>query len=158
MTLEEFKNELLGLELTQLKTLYREHDYMDWTPHKPDPTYNWRTKKYNEDKDIQQFDALYVEWETGGTSGGSCWDDSDPRPYSTNALPEELTDLDIILEHFKPDLTFLQYRKLTNSLIKISSRHESEYYGNGTDYSSRFIIIDHLYKYLNDEGFLSGTN
>jgi len=26
--------------------------------------------------------VVYMRYTTGGVSGGSCWDESDPRPYS----------------------------------------------------------------------------
>ena len=98
--------------------------------------------------------GLYVEWSTGGVSGGNCWNEGGHRSYSSNEEPEELTALDEILNHFCPQITFLQFRLLSNKLVKFSSRTESEYYGNSTNYSSKYILLEELYEYMNKNNFL----
>mgnify|MGYP006935470136 CR=1 FL=1 len=91
---------------------------------------------------------LFVQWETGGVSGGSCWDSSNPQPYTTSNPEGELQCLDKILEYFVPNLSFLQYRILYNSLVERESRTEYEYYGNSTDYSYKEVDIKKLFDYM----------
>jgi hypothetical protein len=85
---------------------------------------NERQRIFGEDhanfKDIEYM--LSVEWEVGGMHGGNCWDNRSPSAYISSNPPEDLTELDNILEKFRPTLTFLQYRKLTNELVEKESR------------------------------------
>ena len=110
---------------------------------------NWSSRSNQIDEP-----RLYVQWSTGGVSGGSCWDSSDPQPYTSNEPPKELEILDSILEHFRPQLSFLQYRALTNNLMKYDSYGVGEYYGNSTDYSSKSVDLRSLYDYLVEKNFL----
>jgi hypothetical protein len=118
----------------------------------------WCTKsrwhRYNK-KDIkdEKF-VLRVEWSTGGVSGGSCWDSSDPHPYTSNEPPAELTELDAILENFHPNVSFIQYKNLLNTLVEHGTRHENEYYGNSTDYRWKKIELEKLYDYMKEKGWL----
>jgi hypothetical protein len=110
---------------------------------------SWRydSKKVNEPR-------LYVEWSTGGISGGSCWESSDPQPYTSNSQPKELAILDAILEEICPNISFLQYKNLTSTLVKCDTRSECEYYGNQTDYATKSVDVKDLYDYLSNKGFL----
>lgn len=103
---------------------------------------------YYDRKEATLAPALMVEWSTGGTSGGSCWDDSNPQPYSTDNAPEELTDLDRILEKYWPEISFLQYRVLAAKLVKGGSYTEYEYYGNSTNRSFKLLWLRDLYTTL----------
>jgi hypothetical protein len=87
-------------------------------------------------------------------SGGNCWDDTEPTYHSYDNKPEELTDLDKLLGEIRPQTSFLEYHALTNELVKHGTRSEGEYYGNSTDYAHVYIIIEDLYNYLNDKGWL----
>jgi hypothetical protein len=94
-------------------------------------------------------DYLYVEWVSGGISGGSCWDDSSENHYAIDPSPEkELNDLDAILTTICPNLTFLQYKRLAGKVIKQDSRTENEYYGNSTVYSYKYVKLKDLYDAL----------
>lgn len=97
---------------------------------------------------------LIVKWSPGGVSGGSCWESSDPQPYTTNEKPGELSILDSILEEIYPQMSFLQYRALSNQLIKFDSWSVGEYYGNSTDYCSKTIDVKDLYDYLKGKSFI----
>lgn len=110
--------------------------------------------EWNRKKDTPENPQLRVKWETGGVGGGSCWEDSNPQPYTSNEQPEELTDLDNLLEEIAPNITFLQYRNLAK-LIKNSSYTQNEYYGNCTNYAIKKIYIKELYDYLVEKGWLS---
>lgn len=145
MKLEQFEDLLATLELSQLQTCYKDK-YGDFTTYEP---YSYRqTDKF------EKFDTLCVEWRTGGYEGGNCWDSTEPTYRSSGNPPEELTDLGKVLEAVKHDMTFLQYRALSNQLIQSGNRTENEYYGNSTSYAYKYIPIKDLYEYLNDKGWL----
>ena len=107
-----------------------------------------------EDLDGFRSDAkLFVEWVSGGTTGGNCWNEG--GHYSVDGdPPEDLDGLDLILEKCRPTLGFLEYKVLTKTLIKLGSRHQSEYYDNSTDYMSKTIVLQELYNYLLEKGWL----
>ena len=152
MKYEDFLLECAVLAPNQLKEvgLYKDERRYSWARYDEwKSVYDGNRKQMKEIKYI-----LYVEWETGGVSGGSCWDHSDPQPYTSNKSPEELTELDNILEKFKPDLSFIQYRKLTNELITVGDRCVNEYYGNYTNYANKQIDMEKLYNYMNERGWL----
>jgi hypothetical protein len=95
----------------------------------------------------QSRTILTVEWATGGYSGGNCWDDSDPQPYYTGNVEQNLHDLDKILEKVCPTISFLQYKLLCEN-IKYGTRTEYEYYGNSTTYSTKSISVDDIWSFL----------
>lgn len=101
---------------------------------------------------------LFLEWETGGIRGGSCWDTGeghDPhRPYTTDNPEPEFTDLDKILEDVCPNINFLKYKTLASKVITYSSRTQNEYYGNHTSYMIKKLDLTKLYDGLSELGFL----
>ena len=112
-------------------------------------SYYDRTYRYNQNNNpIKDNPRLIVEWSTGGVAGGSCWDSSDPQPYTSHDAPQDLQILDVILEKICPILSFLQYKNLYNTLVKYDTRTENEYYGNSTDYSVKMVYLKDLYAYL----------
>jgi len=114
---------------------------------------SWDRGRYNlEDKDTEP--QLSVKWETGGISGGSCWDSSNPQPYSSSEPEGELTILDALLEEINPNITFIQYKNLYNKLINSDTDSVGEYYGNCTDYGIKFIRVKELYEYMDEKGWL----
>ena len=96
---------------------------------------------------------LYWEWETGSVSGGSCWDSSNPQPYTSDEVED--SELDKVLETYFPAITFLQHRNLIANHVKTDSYFQSEYYGNGTNYNFRTVNLSDLYKFLLDKGVIS---
>ena len=94
---------------------------------------------------------ISVSWATGGFSGGSCWDDSNPRPYTSHEQPKELSDLDLIIGEFCPEINFLTYKKLAHALVETFTYCENEYYGNSTDYAGKKCDLRKLYAYLKEE-------
>jgi hypothetical protein len=93
------------------------------------------------------FDGLLVSWSTGGASGGSCWENSDPQGYTSNEPPAELSSLDIILEDICPSMTFLAFRRL-KTLIEKGDYRVREYYGNYTDHRYECISLAKFHDFL----------
>lgn len=91
--------------------------------------------------------VVYMRWETGGVSGGSCWDSSDPRPYTKNDPKPKFVVLDMVLKELMPDISYLQYKEVEN-LIHSSEKTDWEYYGNCTEYSIEYVVVDDLIKLL----------
>lgn len=138
MTYEKFLEKILdaGIEWKTplLNAHYRYYRPKDWKP------------EYGPDQ-------LYVEWETGGVSGGSCWEDSDPRPYTIRDVREpEFKDLDKTILLFWPTIGFIQYKDLVNELVKYGDYSEHEYYGNCTNYSTKTVALKDLHAYLTNAG------
>lgn len=100
-------------------------------------------------------DYLYHEYYTGGMSGGNCWDDSNPEYSSSNVSEEdrEFKDLDALLTVVCGNITFLQYKKLLQS-VKNGSRTEYEYYGNTSEYETKSIKLQDLYDKLKEMGLI----
>jgi hypothetical protein len=106
---------------------------------------------------------ILVKTETGGHSGGSCWDDgtSYARPYETG-LTVGYEDLEKFLEHilvsiFGRNHAFADIPKLLEELRKSSIIHEDsistyEYYGNSRDYQWCEVKLWDLYQFLAKQG------
>ena len=94
---------------------------------------------------------ISVSWTTGGVGGGSCWDDSNPEPYTSHEQPKELSDLDLIIGEFCPEINFLTYKKLARALVETFTYSENEYYENSTDYAGKKCDLRKLYAYLKEE-------
>ena len=91
--------------------------------------------------------VIYCRYETGGYSGGSCWDDSDPQPYSEEPPKDRMKVLELVLKVLKPQISFLEYRMI-EGLIHDNSETEYEYYGNSTDWKIEYIKLSDLYEAL----------
>jgi len=92
--------------------------------------------------------VIYCRYETGGYSGGSCWDDSDPQPYYNDVPKDRFKVLELVLEKLKPNITYLQYKKI-ESMIHDNEETEHEYYGNQTDWKVEYIVLSELEAFLN---------
>ena len=102
---------------------------------------------YDKKKERKPF--IVQKWETGGVSGGSCWESSDPQHYDLgdSEKPKGFVDLEAILQVVAPSITFLQYR-LLEKIIKTGEETHYEYYGNYTTYGYELILMEDLYKIL----------
>ena len=89
---------------------------------------------------------LSVTWTVGGMGGGSCYGDAPHSPVSAESEPE-LTVMDDILLEIAPAMSFLQYKKLAQ-YMKEENKQDWEYYGNYTDYRTKYIEASDLYKAL----------
>ena len=67
----------------------------------------------NAPKPWEYLPGLVLNWKTGGTSGGSCWDNSEhTHYYSDPGNPEpNWSELDTILEHFCPSIPYIKYKE-----------------------------------------------
>jgi hypothetical protein len=88
--------------------------------------------------------------ESGGVSGGSCWDDSDPQPYSvTIEDPGIGKAIDGFLEKYFPSIPFLTYRALMSRVVS-SGYTDYEYYGNHTDYQIWSLTFEDVWEVLQE--------
>lgn len=92
--------------------------------------------------------VIYQRYETGGVSGGSCWDDSDPQPYTNREVKPDWEALDLVLKAICPDISYLKYKDI-QALVKSTEDTDWEYYGNHTDYEITYLRLEDLYNYLN---------
>ena len=99
---------------------------------------------------------IYGEVTLGGASGGSCWGGT-ASSYSTGreANEAEVLEFDRLLEEIAPNITFLKYKNLMNSIHwSTTEYYDNEYYGNYTKYGYKYIDCDQLYKDLSDAGII----
>jgi hypothetical protein len=107
--------------------------------------------------------CIQVKANTGGYSGGSCWDDENSyaRPYYTGTSVDYV-DLENFLEHilvsiFGRNHAFADIPKLLEELRNSSIIHEDsntsyEYYGNSDDYQWYEVKLWDLYQFLAKQG------
>ena len=113
---------------------------------------------YSNEKDVN-FNDIYLNFiwmvhETGGVSGGSCWDDSDPqRYYKDDDIPEFLA-FDEVVTKVVPNLPYLHYKVICSEFVKEIEYIDEEYYGNCTDYVIKYVSLCDLYAYLIDHDLL----
>ncbi len=125
-----------------------------------------KTELYHADKDIEwrkRNGRIFVKTETGGVSGGSCWDSSDPQPYETGRSVE-YSDLSNFVEHillaiFGKNHAFADIPKLMEKFNNLGYPYiseddytEYEYYGNNTSWKWYEISLWNLYQFLAKEG------
>jgi hypothetical protein len=91
--------------------------------------------------------VIYCRYSTGGYSGGSCWDDSDPQPYSEPVPKDRMKVLELVLKELKPNISYLDF-KMISGLVEDNSSTEYEYYGNSTDWVIEYIKLSDLYAAL----------
>lgn len=106
---------------------------------------------------------FYAEVNTGGASGGSCYDTGDDdgaQPYDG----KELDLNDFIFSYLKPILNDIlashandksseelcQILYNNPSIINEDSRSDTQYYGNYDDYSCYYITLGDLYQFLSE--------
>ena len=79
---------------------------------------------------------------TGGVSGGSCWESSDPREYYTNEefdIPKLMDDL-IEVGLIDKNISFTEGMNFMKGMITFN-KNEYEYYGNRSDNSLKCVKI-----------------
>jgi hypothetical protein len=120
---------------------------MGKTEYVPGVRANSKARIKGKDPYFSHCSKITATWETGGVSGGSCWDDSDPVEYSTSELEPDFHHLDEILSKVASNVTFLEYKTLMK-LVKYGTYIENEYYGNCTYYATKTITIDDIWDFL----------
>lgn len=110
-------------------------------------------KKSNDNPKLKDL-CIYAQWCIGGMQGGSCWgtDDLSPRPAESEP---EIKELDDILSKICPEITYLQYKGLTNNLIHHKDYTEDCYYGNNYNYRIKYIILNELFDKLTEMGLVA---
>ena len=118
---------------------------------------DWQKRKTQIDSiasDLEDDEFIYVFQETGGVSGGSCWDESDPQPYFNHEAMPEFINFYKLLELTVPTLGFLQVKIMEHELIHSFDYTDYEYYGNCTEYSIKYAKLSDIYNWLVEKGFL----
>lgn len=91
--------------------------------------------------------VIYMRWRTGGVSGGSCWESSNPQHYTCSGDKPKFEVLDLVLKEIAPNISYLQFREI-EKLIHTNSETEYEYYGNCTEFDIEYIILSDLIRML----------
>lgn len=91
--------------------------------------------------------VIYMRWHTGGVSGGSCWDSSNPTRYETDNKKPKFEVLDLVLKELMPSISYLQFREIED-LIRTNTEVDREYYGNCTEYDIEYIVLSELIEAL----------
>jgi hypothetical protein len=89
---------------------------------------------------------IYMRWETGGITGGSCW--GTKHHHREGQAKPRFKVLDLVLKEIKPNLTFLEYREIEDLINSDSGRDHSDYYGNYYEYGFEYIPLAKLYEKL----------
>lgn len=92
---------------------------------------------------------ISVDWTIGGITGGDCWGSDADIPRTADPEPE-FEDLDKILAEVCPNISFLQYKRLCQAVIKTKEETENCYYGNYYEKRIKSFSIAELEEYLKD--------
>jgi len=95
--------------------------------------------------DIKEH-VIYSRYETGGVTGGSCWGGNQYR-YEEDVPKDRFQVLDLVLAKLKPNITYLQYKKI-EAMVHTNKETKWEYYGNSSDWHVEYIILSELEDYL----------
>ena len=96
--------------------------------------------------DTEKRLVLYTRYITGGADGGNCWGDGAQYFYS-DPPKDKWKVLDLYLKKFHPDISYLQYKDI-DDLIHSNENTEWEYYGNYTEYTIEYIVVEELEELL----------
>lgn len=120
------------------------------------PPEQQRTPRSRQQKEYTK--ELSITWVTGGMRGGSCWG-GEPRPMDDWEKDEEpeFEALDKVLEEICPNISFLVYKRLCQSVIEEDSRYEPDYYGNSTEYGIKKVNLRKLYDYMSSKDLIPET-
>ena len=93
--------------------------------------------------------VVYMRWNSGGVSGGSCWDYSNPHHYEGDEKPE-FKALDYLLEEILPNISYLTYKKISGIVNNVDYTDDG-YYGNRDYYEIEYILVSELLELINYE-------
>lgn len=96
-------------------------------------------------------DQIGVSWSLGGTHG-NCYD-SELSSVSGDVEPD-LTDLDLILEYYCPNISFLQYKTMYSKLLHRGTDSSGDYYGGSITYGYKYINLEELFEWLKEKGYI----
>lgn len=108
-----------------------------------------RKEKYHHDLDEIGYDAYdgclrSDSWSKGGTNC-DCWGNT---YVVEEESPVEFKEFDKLLEIVKPDISFLQYKKLFSNCVYTDYYYDSDYYGGSVTYEFYKCDLKHLYEEL----------
>jgi hypothetical protein len=105
----------------------------------------------------EELESLFFQrsWVSGGSTGGSCYGQSDRRSVDAD-MPEDITQhvAKVLMAVGKEDLSFVRYMATIQPLIKNAELSGSgDYYGNYYDHARVYVNLKELYDVLygNDE-------
>lgn len=84
------------------------------------------------------------------SKGGDCWGGKAKIYYNSLPINPTIPELDYILEIYWPNITYIKYKELVNTLMKETEFFDGEYYGNYKIYIVYYIEIPELYKFIID--------
>lgn len=90
---------------------------------------------------------LGISWETGGASGGNCWDGEAESYYISDPDIPEFTGLTELLKRVCPNVSYLVGKEI-EGLCESDSYTNNEYYGNYTDYAVKKISFQKIWDCL----------
>ena len=151
MDFNRFKTEVEHLlSINYLQGQYIDHDKeFDTSSNSWVKNEGWRKKQ-------DTTPALEISWETGGVSGGGCWESSNPLEYTTKNTRKELSSLDMVLREMCPGLSYIDFMEI-KSLVNQGERIVEEYYGNRIDYCTLRIELEPLHDFLKNRNLLLET-
>ena len=91
------------------------------------------------------------KWCTGGAVG-NCWNSSLSPVSPDKAL--NFTELDKMLIHLAPNLTFLQYKIINDTCVSQEESYDHDYYGGGTSYLNWVCDLKELHEKLEEFGYV----
>lgn len=96
-------------------------------------------------------DRIGVSWSMGGISG-NCWDDH--KSEISGEIEPEFTEIDSILEHYCPNISFIQYKSMSNKLLHRESDSQGDYYGGSETYGYKYIYLEELFEWLKEKKYI----
>jgi len=86
-------------------------------------------------------------WSLGG-SWSDCW--GNQGTVSPGSRPDGMAELDTLLEKVAPNISFLQYKRITNECVSINDFSEGDYYGGSVYYNQYVLDIKNLFYILKE--------
>lgn len=86
-----------------------------------------------------------LSWCVGGMDGGNCWNNNS---YAREVEEEPEIDIDELLNRVCPHITYFQYKKIMDSVVKKETKEKREYYGNYSIRKYKTIEYRNLYDSL----------
>lgn len=99
--------------------------------------------------DIQKY--LSIEYATGGSDGGNCWNDDEPKEYRndvdrTKQIPNHF--FEFLENHFTKENVEIVRSNLSRFNFFYDNWTRHEYYGNYKIYEIKYISSNVLYDFL----------
>jgi len=93
--------------------------------------------------------VVYLRYNTGGMTGGGCWDYCHLQDYTNEEKLPKFIALDLVLKYIKPDISYLKFKEIENSIIEVDASDGGDYYGNADYYDVYYIEISKIEEIIN---------